>query len=90
MDRSCPICKGDVIGDEDTVVLREKGSAGIDKASQERNDTLEVHSGDTVHKTRRQTYANKILIRLHLQNSQNNKESSDVIWVYALQKELLT
>ena len=62
----------------DTVVLREKGSAGINKASQERNDTLEVHSGDIVHETCRQTYTNKILIRFHLQNTRNQKDSSDV------------
>ena len=45
MNSVCLICKGDVSDGDDKVVLREKGSAGINKASQERKDSITVNSG---------------------------------------------
>ena len=78
MNSVCPICKGDVSDGEDKVVLREKGSAGVNKASQERKDSIQVNSGDIVHKTCRQTYTNKLQISIHLKKkSQQEKDCSD-------------
>ena len=45
MNSVCPICKGDVSDGDDKVVLCEKGSAGINNASQERKDSITVNSG---------------------------------------------
>ena len=45
MNSVCPICKGDVSDSDDKVELREKGSAGIEEASQERKDSITVNSG---------------------------------------------
>ena len=77
MNLNCPLCGGNVSeGSEDTVVLREKGSAGINKASQERKDSIIVKSGDTVHKTCRNTYTNKHLIAKHLKKNEQPEESN--------------
>ena len=44
MNNVCPISKGDVSDGDDKVVLREIGNAGINKASQERKDSITVNS----------------------------------------------
>ena len=45
MNSVCPICKLNVSDGDNKVVLSEKGSAEINKASQERKDSITVNSG---------------------------------------------
>ena len=45
MNSVCPICKVDASDSDDKVELREKGSAGIEAASRERQDSITVNSG---------------------------------------------
>ncbi len=54
-DHECVICK-QPIGDTPEVILSEKGRAGINKASKERNDSLHCTAGQHVHQACRKIY----------------------------------
>ena len=54
-DHECVICN-QPIGDTPEVILGGKGSAGINKASKERNDSLHCTAGQHVHQACRKNY----------------------------------
>ena len=54
-DHERVVCK-QPIRDTPEVILREKGSAGINKASKERNDSLHCTAGQHVHQACRKNY----------------------------------
>ena len=55
---TCPLCQRD-LDCEETVVVREKGAEGINRASIERGVDIRVESGTSVHKTCRVHHINK-------------------------------
>ena len=56
-DFICVLCnKPGKSGSKDVVAIREKGSEGINRASQERNDDIVIVPGQKVHKKCRQEY----------------------------------
>ena len=55
---TCPLCQRD-LDCEETVVVREKGAEGINRASIERGVDIRVESGTSVHKTCRVNHINK-------------------------------
>ena len=55
---SCPLCERD-LDCEETVVIREKGAEGINRASIERGVGVRVKAGTSVHKTCRVNHTNK-------------------------------
>ena len=52
----CVICKKNLDGEAEVVTLREKGSAGINRASTERNDSITTVPGQQVHQNCRREY----------------------------------
>ena len=48
---TCAICQKSLDNGNDAVTLREKGSAGINRASRERNDLMQTVPGQKVHQT---------------------------------------
>ena len=76
MNSKCPICQEDVCNGKDTVVLQEKGSASINKAGEERKDSINVVPGSVVHKSCRQQYVNKKQIALHLKKLEKDAAQS--------------
>ena len=77
MNCVCPICKEDVSDGKDKVVLRQKGSDGVNKASAERKDSLRVQPGNVVHQKCRQMYVNKNQIAMFLKKKER-EPSKDV------------
>jgi hypothetical protein len=61
---NCHLCNN-VLGDEERVVIGEKGAEGINWASIERGDRIVVCSGTVVHKKCRMNYINKKQIDLY-------------------------
>ena len=59
----CVICKQSLSDNQDTVILREKGALGVNKASVARADEIYVLSGMTVHKECRCIYVITIVIQ---------------------------
>ena len=70
MNSLCAICNEDVFDKKNTVVLGEKGSVGVNKASDERGDNIKVKSGDIIHTKCRRLYTNKIQIAMYLKKAQ--------------------
>ena len=54
---TCPLCQGE-LDREETVVVREKGAEGINRASIERGVDIKVEAGTSVHKTCRAIHIN--------------------------------
>lgn len=84
---NCPLCDN-VLGDEERVVIGDKGAEGINRASIERGDRIVVCSGTVVHKKCRMNYINKKQIDLY-KKAKFNKPSLPVkrsarasIWPY--------
>lgn len=55
---TCPLCEQD-LDCEETVLLREKGAEGVNRASIERGVKVIVEAGTRVHKTCRVNHINK-------------------------------
>lgn len=76
---TCLICKKCVRpGGEETVVIGQKGSDGINKASKLRNDSIIASAGITVHKECRRIYINPREIKLHV-NKNVEKVSISIV-----------
>ncbi len=54
----CPICRESLQDENPIVTLREKGSDGINNASEQRNDSVRTVPGQKVHVECRRTYCN--------------------------------
>ncbi len=67
---TCPLCERD-LDCEETVVVREKGAEGINRASIERGVNVRVEAGTSVHKTCRFYHVDKKRIA-----SASNKDDS--------------
>ena len=52
----CVICKEPIWNIADGVVLRQKGANGINNASKERGDAVNVTTGESIHKICRANY----------------------------------
>jgi len=74
----CAICKKEFQGGEgEVVMLREKGSEGINRASEERNDSIRTVAGQQVHKTCRRNYClQQNILRSKIQDSQQSETSN--------------
>ena len=48
---TCPICQKSLDNGNDVATLREKGSEGINRASRERNDLIQIGPGQKVHQS---------------------------------------
>ena len=73
---NCVIC-GKESGEGDLVTLREKGSVGINRASEERNDSIRTVPGQKVHKICRRDYClQQNISRSRLQQSTPSELSS--------------
>ncbi|OWF49468.1 hypothetical protein KP79_PYT17548 [Mizuhopecten yessoensis] len=59
---ACVICKEDIDNPAENVKLGEKGSIGINKASEERHDEIRTVAGQHVHQNCRRLYVNKYQI----------------------------
>lgn len=72
----CVICQTPITeGSTDIVTLGEKGSDGINRASQERNDTILTAPGQQVHKICRRDYCKPQNIQRALKESQGETSS---------------
>ncbi|KAI3379074.1 hypothetical protein SNEBB_002215 [Seison nebaliae] len=78
---TCPLCQGK-LDCEETVVVREKGAEGINRASIERGVDIKVEAGTSVHKTCRAIHINSTSIALskkgHTDSAQSVKRSARV------------
>lgn len=55
---ACVFCNQPLTNGQPTVVVRQKGSSGIQKAIEVRGDRLQVPPGQTVHQQCRKGYCN--------------------------------
>ena len=55
----CPLCERELGSSEDYVKIGEKGAVGINKASTERGQNVNVMAGRGIHKSCRMKYVNK-------------------------------
>ena len=62
---TCALCKNEIAGSEDSVVITRKGADGINNASVDRGESINVAAGTKVHKTCRMNYINKKNIERH-------------------------
>ena len=60
---TCALCKNEIAGSEDSVVITRKGADGINNASVDRGESINVAAGTKVHKTCRMNYINKKTLR---------------------------
>ena len=63
LDQLCALCN-DLLGDGETVTLRQKGVHGIQKAAADRNETVNVEPGQKVHIECRRRYTNPNIISI--------------------------
>ena len=61
---NCPLCDKE-LGDEEGVVIGEKGAEGVNRASNERGDSILVAAGTELHKRCQMNYINKKKISLY-------------------------
>ena len=61
---NCPLCDKE-LGDEEGVVIGEKGAEGVNRASNERGNSILVTAGTELHKRCRMNYINKKQISLY-------------------------
>ncbi|KAH3838444.1 hypothetical protein DPMN_111853 [Dreissena polymorpha] len=73
---SCRICKRQFDNNAKAVKLSEKGCHGINEASEKRNDSLRVESGQFVHVECRKTYCNPNYIKRDNRNVQEKLNTS--------------
>ena len=71
---NCPLCQGK-LDCEETVVVREKGAEGINRASIERGVDIKVESGTSVHKTCRAIHINSTSIALSKKGNTDSAQS---------------
>ena len=74
---TCVICNKPVVSSADVVTLREKGSTSINKASEERNDSIHTEPGQLVHKDCRKVYCNPQKIAQVIKEQQRNTPTED-------------
>lgn len=76
MDASCVFCSK-FLDDEPTVVLRQKGCEGIERASAARGDYIRVVIGQKVHTKYRKDYTNPLMIKTNRKRSANESEVTE-------------
>lgn len=72
---TCPLCQRE-LDCEETVVVREKGAEGINRASIERGVDVRVQAGNSVHKTCRVNHINKKDILISSKKDQTDSAQS--------------
>ena len=65
----CVLCRGSLSDGRPTVTIHQKGSTGINQASEQRGDDIKTSAGHTVHSECRMQYCNPHLISKHLKEN---------------------
>ena len=73
---TCPLCTESLENGQVITKLGEKGCEGVNKASKERQDSLNLQPGQYVHKTCRQSYTNAKSIFYRKRKLETQSESS--------------